>query len=254
MTGKTKHAGARHLIWAGLLLHAGLAHAAEEARIDGKWFNYPGRVDPLEITLPPPPPIPEPKLKPEFMESWKAERAMLAEAEARGEPIATGYTECLPDGMPAMMQAMFPMEILESRGQVTIIQEAYNQVRRVYLDDEQIPVEEAEPLFWGHSVGRWEGDTLVVDTVGIKDYVRFMQVPHSHEMRIEERIRLISDDMLENKVKVTDPEYLEEPWEWTWMYARQPDYKLYEYVCENNREYRDPETGTARLRLFGEQE
>ncbi|MGV3590552.1 MAG: hypothetical protein ACO1PZ_02610, partial [Gammaproteobacteria bacterium] len=156
------------------------------------------------------------------------------------------------DGMPAMMQAMFPMEVLETPGQVTIIQEAYNQIRRIYLDEELLPIEEAEPLFWGHAVGKWEGDTLVVDTIGIKDYVRFMQVPHSEQMRIEERIRLISDDMMENKVTVTDPVYLEEPWEWTWMYVRRPEYKLHEYVCENNREYRDPETGTARLRLFGE--
>ena len=63
--------------------------------------------------------------------------------------------------MPAMMQGMFPMEVLESDDQVTIIQEAYNQVRRVYPDEQQIPGEEAEPRFWGHSVTCREGDTLV---------------------------------------------------------------------------------------------
>lgn len=252
MTFKLKPAALPSLVAAAFLLHGNVALPADASGLTGKWFNYPGRVDPVPITIPPPAPIPDPKLKPEYLEAWKAERAALAEAEESGDPIATGYTDCLPDGMPAMMQAMFPMEVLETPGQVTIIQEAYNQTRRIYLDEELLPIEEAEPLFWGHAVGKWEGDTLVVDTIGIKDYVRFMQVPHSEQMRIQERIRLISDDMMENKVTVTDPVYLEEPWEWTWMYVRRPDYKLHEYVCENNREYRDPETGTARLRLFGE--
>lgn len=229
-----------------------MAQVADGPGIDGKWFSYPGRVDPLkELPLAPPPPVPEPPLKAEFIDAWRAERAMLEEASARGEPIATGYTHCLPDGMPTMMQAMFPMEVLESKGQVTIIQEAYSQVRRIYLDESQILYDEAEPRFWGHSVGQWEGDTLVVDTVGIKGYVQFMNVPHSNQVRIHERIRLISPDMMENRITLTDPEYLTGPWEWIWMYSRNPDYKLFEYVCEDNREFADPETGAARMRLFG---
>jgi hypothetical protein len=153
--------------------------------------------------------------------------------------------------MPAMMQGMFPMEVLESRGQVTIIQEAYNQVRRIYLGDELVPYDEAEPRFWGHSVGHWEGDTLVVETVGIKDYVEFRNVPHSNQMRISERLRLLSANVMENRVTVIDPVYLDGPWAWRWMYVRDPEYKLYEYVCEDNREYAD-ESGAARLRLFGD--
>ena len=92
-----------------------------------------------------------------------------ADADKRGEPIATGYTHCLPDGMPSMMMAMFPMEVLQTKGQITIIQEAYNQVRRIYLNDTLPAIEDAEPGFWGHSAGHWEGDTFVVDTVGIKE-------------------------------------------------------------------------------------
>lgn len=242
----------RLLVGASLALANLPTFAAESVRIDGKWFAYPGQVDPLERTIDAPAPIPEPPLKPEFMQDWRDLRQKLADAERRGEPIASGYTHCIPDGMPAMMQGMFPMEVLESRGQVTIIQEAYQQVRRIYLDEEQQPWEEAEPRFWGHSVATWEGDTLVVDTVGIKENVLFRNVPHSAQMRISERIHLIDENHLVDEVTITDPEYLTGPWSWTWMYARRPDYKLYEYVCENNREYADPETGEARLRLFGE--
>ena len=236
-----------------LMLASSLAHGADQVSIDGKWFAYPGRVDPsTELPVAPPAPVPDPPLKPEYMEAWRELRATLQAAEDRGEPIASGYTHCLPDGMPAMMQGMFPMEVLESDGQVTIIQEAYNQVRRLYLDEEQISWEDAEPRFWGHSVASWEGDTLVVDTVGIKESVMFRNVPHSAAMTIQERIHLQGDNYLVDEVTINDPQYLTAPWQWTWMFSRNNDYKLYEYVCENNREYADPETGEARLRLFGE--
>src|SRR5690606_37649633 len=109
--------------------------------------------------------------------------------------------------------------------------------------------EDAEPGFWGHSVGHWEGDTLVVDTVGIKEYVRFRDVPHSNQMRIHERMRALTPDMFEDQITIEDPVYLTVPWTFMYRYKRKPGYKLYEYVCEDNRQYRDPETGGTRLRL-----
>lgn len=229
------------------------AQVPEGAHIDGKWFSYPprtgnSRLDPSVSLLPSP--IPDPPLKPEYLKAWQEKQAVIRKANSEGRPLATHYTHCIPDGMPAMMMAMFPMEVLESPGQITIIQEAYNQVRRIYLGEKQIDFEDVEPQFWGHSVGRWEGNTLVVDTIGIKDYVRFRDVPHSERMRINERIRLVSDRIMENVVTVEDPAYLTGSWTWKWMYERHPEYKLYEYVCEDNREYADPETGETQLKLF----
>ncbi len=173
---------------------------------------------------------------------------MLADAEAAGKPLYSNYTACIPDGMPAMMMGMFPMEVLQTPGQITIIQEAYNQVRRIYMGEKLPAFEDAEPLFWGHSTGKWEGDTLVVETIGIKDNVKFRDTPHSNQMRIVERIRLLSPNMMEDEVTVTDPVYLDGPWKWRWMYKRMPGYKMLEYVCESNREYID-ETGAARMKL-----
>jgi len=193
--------------------------------------------------------IPDPPLKPEYLAAWKKHRAEVAAANARGEPQATGYTHCLPDGMPATMMAMFPFEVLQSRGRITIIQEAYSQIRRIYLDEKQIPIEDAEPGFWGHSVGHWEGDVLRINTVGIKDVVRFQDTPHSDQMQIDEKMRLTSDKTMEDQVTVTDPVYLTGPWTWTWRYARKPGYKVYEYVCEDNREFADQD-GNARLKLL----
>jgi hypothetical protein len=219
----------------------------------GTWDRYPQALDagrdPTTVFPPPPEPVPDPPLKPEFKAAWQAERKRFADANAAGKPIATGYTHCQPDGMPAMMQGMFPMEVLMTPRQVTFIQEAYNQVRRVYLNDTLPAVEDAEPGFWGHAVGHWEGNDFVTETIGIKDYVQFRNVPHSANMRISERMRMIDADHFENDVTVEDPEYLTAPWKWKWVYQRRPNYKMYEYVCEDNREFADPVTGEARLRV-----
>jgi hypothetical protein len=238
---------------------AGTASAAElkpafDARdFSGVWDRYPlptdQQRDPSTVLVPAPDPIPAPPLKPEFKSVWEAQQKVVREANARGAPIATHYTECIPDGMPAMMMAMFPMEVLMTPRQVTVIQEAYNQVRRIYFDDTLPAVEDAEPGFWGHSAGRWEGNDFVVETVGIKDRVRFRDAPHSPDMRIHERMRRIDADHFENEVTVEDPAFLTVPWKWKWVYQRRPDYKMYEYVCEDNREYADPVTGEARLRI-----
>jgi hypothetical protein len=212
----------------------------------GQWNRYPEIDEKPLPEFPPAAPIPPPPLKPEYKAAWEAHRKTIADAEAAGKPIFSNYTACLPDGMPAMMMGMFPMEVLQTPGQITIIQEAYNQVRRIYMGEKLPPFEDAEPLFWGHSSGKWEGDTLVVETIGIKEDVKFRDAPHSNQMRIVERIRLLSPTMMEDQVTVTDPVYLEKPWQWRWMYKRMKDYKMLEYVCESNREYRD-ETGAARL-------
>jgi len=220
---------------------------------NGTWDRYPVPGDKhLDSTVAPPPAdISEPPLKPEYIGPYRALLKANADAFARGEPPVTNYVKCLPDGMPTMMQGMFPMEVLQSRGQVTIIQEAYNQVRRIYLNEKQIAIDDAEPAFWGHSVGRWDGDTLVVDTIGVKENVRFRNTPHSNQMRISERIKVLAPDYFEDRVTITDPVYLTAPWSWTWMYKRKPGYKINEYVCEDNREFPDPANGTQRLRLLG---
>lgn len=222
--------------------------------IDGSWEAYPPRAAGLgssaEATRPGPGPIPDPPLKAEYLEEWRAVRTRNAELTRQGLPPVSSGMQCLPSGMPGMMQGTFPMEVLETPGQVTIIQEAYNEVRRIYLNEEPLAPEDAEPRFSGHSAGRWAGDTLVVETVGVKDYVRFRDTPHSMNMRITERIRLLDDGgFMENQVTVEDPEYLTEPWTWTWMYRRWPGYKIQEYVCEDNRYFEDPEHGSQRLRV-----
>ena len=261
LRGSLLGGGACALATFALVLGApGAAAAAEPAAsaehvnhsfLTGTWKRY----RPKSFTINPqftssiPAPT-EPPLKEPYLSQWRARQKAAHEADLRGQPLYSGYAACIPDGMPAMMMAMFPMSVLQTPGQITIIQEAYRQVRYIYLNEKQMPIADAEPEFWGHSVGHWQGDTLVVNTVGIKPEVRYSDVPHSDQMQIDERIRLISKDRAEDRITVTDPAYLAKPWNFTYEYEREPGYKMLEYVCEDNREYRDPKTGGQRVQLL----
>ena len=147
-----------------------------------------------------------------------------------------------------MMGAMFPLEILQSKGQVTIIEEAFTQVRRILLNKPQKAFDDVGPGFYGYSVGKWEGDTLVVDTIGIKENIRYQNTPHSAQMRIRERMHLVAPNILWNEITIEDPVTLEKPWTFTNAYRKMPDYTLLEYVCEDNREYVD-EKGLQQIRV-----
>jgi hypothetical protein len=222
----------------------------EGVNFSGAWEDpFPPEILRPAGTPTPPPEVPPPPLKEPWAAEVRARQKAAAEATARGETAVGGGVRCIPGGFPSMMKAVFPIEVLQSPGQVTIIQEAFGQVRRIYLNEKQIAVEDAEPLFWGHSVGRWEGNTLIVNTIGLKENVRMGGVPHSPNMRVDERIVVTSPDTWEDHITITDPEYLTKPWSWTYKYNRAKGYKINEFVCEDNRIYEDPETGKAKLRL-----
>lgn len=223
--------------------------------INGSWERYPVRGDGFgsgvepKIAVKAPAPVPEPPLKQPYLDEWRATQKRNQELTQKGlPPFSTGMA-CIPEGMPGMMAVTFPMEILETPGQVTIIQEAYNQIRRILLGATPLAPEDAEPRFAGHSTGRWEKDTLVVQTVGVKETVRFRDTPHSAKMRITERMRLLNDEILENQVTVEDPDFLTRPWTWTWTYKRWPGYEIQEYVCEDNRYFEDPTLKYQRLKV-----
>lgn len=183
-------------------------------------------------------------------EKARAEMAARRVQQQQNKPTElTGGAACMPGGFPGMMGPVFPLEVLQSPGQVTIIAEAFAQIRRIYLNEKQIAFEDAEPLFWGHSVGHWQGNTLLVNTIGLKDSVRIGGVPHSDKLQINERITVTSADSWEDQITVLDPEYLTGPWTWTYKYVRRKNYKINEFVCEDNRLYLDPATGQQRLRL-----
>jgi hypothetical protein len=218
----------------------------------GSWERVgPGTVGGGQGTDPKtPPPVPRPPLRAQYVKEWEARQQAAREATEKGQPIGINWVNCLPDGMPGMMQGPFPLEFLQTKNQLTIIQESFTQVRRILLNRPMKPIDEVDPSFYGYSVGRWEGDTLVAETIGIKEEVRYQNVPHSNQMRIRERFRLINPDTLWDEITIEDPVTLEKPWTFTFAYRRMPNYTLLEYICEDNREYID-EKGLQRMRLGG---
>lgn len=190
------------------------------------------------------PPAPHSPLKSPYKEQYEAERAAAARGEVRFDPAAI----CLPPGMPRMMGAIYGIEILQTAGQVTITAEWQNAQRRIWTDGrKQADPDELLPTYAGHSVGHWEGDTLVVDTIGIRDDVLIDQsgLPISEALRITERMHLSKDEpgILLNEITVDDPRVFTKPWSRTYRYRYRPDLDLQEYVClENNRNV-DPASG-----------
>ena len=169
---------------------ASRAGAHSPPDITGDWMVYPsrGKGPPPDPKLVAPQPTPL-LLTPKYAGPYEARRAAERESDKRGEPLANDSTKCIPNGMPQMMFPIYPLEILQTHGQVTIIAEAMSQVRRIFMDQPQTKIEETPPTYFGHSVGHWEGDTLVIDTVGVKqDVLGYRDMPHSDQMRIKERI------------------------------------------------------------------
>lgn len=221
---------------------------AETPDFTGVWGVYRGGrgSDPKLAPAPAGPLV----LKPEYAKPYEARRALEAEANKRGEQLATAGSQCIPYGMPGMMSvAIYPVEFIQTAKQTTIISEAFSEVRRIYMGVPQAKVADVAPGYYGHSVGHWDGDTLVVDTIGIKSSIAgYRGMPHSDQMRITERINLMAPDYLHDEITINDPVVLEKPMIYTLAYKRMPNYEMVEFVCDNNREYVD-EKGVVRLQV-----
>jgi hypothetical protein len=174
---------------------------------------------------------------PQFTPKYEAMRQAAAKAT---QPEDNPTANCRPPGMPGIMSQPYPMEFLFTPGKVTIVIEAYTQVRRIYTDGRPLP-EDPDAKFFGTSVGRWDGDTLVVETVGFNDFVELARgVPHSDKMKIVERFRLADPDTMTIETTIIDPAALAEPYTTTGNLRRHRDWTISEYVCqENNRNFVD---------------
>ncbi|WLG98084.1 hypothetical protein [Pseudomonas sp. FP198] len=184
-------------------------------------------------------------LKQPYASAYAALKKQQAAANEAGTPIATTSSRCLPEGMPTLMAALFPIQIIHDDKQVIVLGEYLQQVRRIPLNEAMPAKEKLTPAYQGHSRGHWEGDTLVVETQRVRTDVTFYDVPHSEEMKITERIRLRGPDQLENQVVIEDPQVLKTPYHFTFDYKRS-NYAIQEYVCENNQIVIDSE-GKASL-------
>ena len=113
-----------------------------------------------------------------------------------------------------IISAPFPFEIIQQENRTTFLYEYEHQVRRVFLDGRTHP-ENAFPVAMGHSIGEWDGETLVVDTVGVEDggLFRPQGIPYTADLHMVERYSLADDGMrLILELTIEDPNYFREPW------------------------------------------
>ena len=144
----------------------------------------------------------------------------------------------IPIGMPRMVNSPDGYEWVITPKTVWMLTENSTGVRRIYTDGRKHPAK-LTPSYSGHSVGHWEGDTLVVDTVGMiaDSIIDRTGLQLSDQRHIVERIRKVDADTLENQITIDDPQALTAPWKVTKRYKLQPKGTfIFDYACaENNR-------------------
>ncbi len=129
----------------------------------------------------------------------------------------------------------FPMQIIHLPGQVMMVFEYDHFVRFIDLERRQHP-KDLNPSWMGDSIGHWEGDTLVVDTVGLNDKTWLDQVghPHSEALHVIERFRRPDHDTLMDDITIDDPKAYAKPWTGQQIFALKRGWHLLEYICEDN--------------------
>jgi hypothetical protein len=144
---------------------------------------------------------------------------------------------CVPDGVPRVLATPYPFEIFQlPAGQVTFLYEMNHQVRVIVMD-KPLPPRQAlivDPKYNGHSVGRWDGDTLVVESAGFNGWT-FLDasgLPHSDEMTTMERIRR-EGNQLEDVIEIHDPQMYERDWQVRFVYDERNDVRLEDYACND---------------------
>ncbi|MGE5731583.1 MAG: hypothetical protein ACM37U_06580 [Gemmatimonas sp.] len=142
--------------------------------------------------------------------------------------------QCFPPGVPRIYLHPFPFEIVQSPSRVLMVFEYDHLVRQIFTDGRKHR-DDLPPSWMGDSVGKWDGGTLVVETVGFNDrtWIDRIAVPHSEEMRLIERMHMNGNGYLQIDMRVEDPKALAEPWEFT-RYFKKTDWTIDELICKDN--------------------
>lgn len=155
----------------------------------------------------------EPSMTPWAEERYKALKRGITDPNAVPPDEFDPETYCFPRGPTRIFSSSFPFEIRQHPDVVLLLFERDHWVRRIYVDGRGHP--DGYPLTWmGHSIGKWDGDTLVVDTIGINDksWIDSQGHPHTDALHLVERFRRRKHDILEYQVTFDDPKAYTKPW------------------------------------------
>ena len=142
---------------------------------------------------------------------------------------------CLPPGVPNVYTHAYPVEILQVPGRAIMFFEYDHLARQIFTDGRE-HVQDANPTWMGDSIGKWDGDTLVIDSTGFNDktWLDVAGHPHSEAMRVVERMRRADHNTLMIDITVDDPQAYTKPFKTQRKYILKPAWNIMEYVCEDN--------------------
>jgi len=145
-------------------------------------------------------------------------------------------THCMPIGIPrGDLFSFAPIKMIQTPGLIVMLYEVDGTHRQVYTDGRKLPAD-PQPAWLGYSVGKWEGDTLVVDTAGFNDktWLDASGLPHSEALRVQERFRRRDFGHMEVQVTVDDPKTFTKPFTIKFMQLLIPDSDILESFCNEN--------------------
>jgi hypothetical protein len=159
------------------------------------------------------------------------------EAEFKNyDPSKFDYTaHCLPPGLTRAINTPDPIEISQTRNGIVILFEGFSSFISVHTDGRPHPAK-LEPTWFGNSVGHWEGDTLVIDTIGFNDKTRLDTIGHAHsdQLHVIQRFTRKDPTHIAFEITIEDPVMYTEPFKNVRTFTLRPDWDLMEYVCEEN--------------------
>lgn len=168
-------------------------------------------------------------------ERFKANRATHGPNAVASLTSTEPIVRCLPPGVPGIYTvSIYPMEIFQVPGRVMMLFEYGNYLRQIFTDGRKH--QNLTPTWMGDSIGRWEGDTLVVDVSGFNDktWIDSEGHPHSDALHVVERIHRVDNDHLVDEITVDDPKAYTKPLMTKRVFTFEPDWNIAEFVCEDS--------------------
>ena len=184
--------------------------------------------------------------EPPELTPWATEKYLAAKPSngPRSHPLKQTddpiLRSCLPAGTPRIYLQPVPLQILQTPKAILIIYEHDHIVRQVFMDGRVHPAD-VTPTYMGHSIGSWDGDTLVVDTVGFNDKTWLDRDgrQHSDELHVIERFHRADHDNMTIDITMQDPKALVKPWNVLLHFQLKPDWDLEESACTDNKSFED---------------
>jgi hypothetical protein len=247
-----------------MLMAAALAGTMATASLSAQWLDYPTANIPRNADGTPNLAAPVPRThdgKPELAGLWRPAPGLVGDMARNLKPGEVPYqpwaeelfkyrrstnskddptANCIVGGVPRSDFVGYPFKILQVPGMVAILYEAVHSYRQIFTDGRPFP-KDPNPSWFGYSVGRWDGDALIVQTEGFNDkgWLDNAGRPATDKLKVTERFVRKDFGHMDIEVTIDDPKAYTKPWKVVQPLAFQPDTELLEYMCNENNKYFD---------------